>query len=534
MLRNKRCNFRNKFKENMTVRYIILLSLIGNNLIFKFECVMAFNALQCSKNPGKIFKIKNDFIDCHDNNTKRIELILSKRNVKQYVNDARALKIELLHCKTTHFFFGAKKEKIFTTIPDITQEQYKLILETKSCETEKALKRYKLSTDPICVYTWPKTTVTVVVKCTFTKGIVTTTHNGNMHSNLGNTLSCKYKTGFCLTHDKTAISFTPDPTEEDEFVVVDKFNGTVIGHHLMLPNLGISLKLQNISIGVQIINDFKIDIVQIAQPPILLAPKNLGLSELQVLKNEINAKISFILDKLATPLAEAKVLCEATQINNRLIRSVAQVNPTTLARTILKQNEIVATAGGQNYIIVHPCNVVYNVTWQTTLNSKCSTLIPVNYVNNRQITVQSYFDPLTHGLFSDSPKVTCDQGPDQYFNLGNQTFIYKPGHIPKPVYNEKVQDWPTLRANITDSLIELPESWIYNESNKLDPSDLIWDFLDKRLDELNHSDYDEYDQLAGISILGFLGLSFEHIIDGIITNIFRVFAFLGMLAFFRK
>ena len=503
----------------MTVSYIMLLALIWNNLMSKFECGTTFNALQCSKNPDQIFKITNDFIDCHDNNTKRIKLILSKRNVKQYVTEARALKIRLLHCKTTHFFFGAKKEEIFTTTPSISKEQYILTLKAKSCETEKPLNGYELSTDPVCIYTWPKTTITVVIKCTFTKGIVTTIHNGNMHSNLGNSLSCKYKAGFCLTHDGTAISFTPDPTEEEEFVVLGRFNGTVIGHHLMLPNKGISLKLHNISLGVQIIDDFKIDIVQIIEPPSYSTPVKYGISELEVFKSEINAKMNFILDKLATPLAEAKILCEATQINNKLIRSVAQINPTTLARTILKKKEIMATAGGFDYIIVHPCNIVYNVTWLKSMENVCTVLIPVQYVNNNQIIIQSYFDPLTHVLFGNSPKVNCDQSSDQYFSLGNETFIYKPGHTPRPVHNKKVLNWPTLKANITDSLIELPAEWIFNESTELDPSDLVWDFLDRKLDEVNHSNYEEHDQFAGLSILGFLGISCKHIIDGILTII---------------
>lgn len=526
----------------MTVRYYYSCRLTLINLylivvmICDFKRTEAFDALQCSNNPGKIFQINHDLFDCHDNNVKHIELTMYKRNMKQYVTKARALKVELINCKTTHFFFGAKKEDIFVTVPDISKQQYESAILAQSCETRKPLNGYDLSTKPVCIYNWPTTSLKIVIKCTFTEGIVTTMHDGNMHSNLGNTLSCKYSTGYCLTHDKTAISFIPDPTEENEFALLGLFSGTIIGHHLMIPRLGISIKLHNITLGIQILKDFKINITKIEQPPNLVMPHmNLSMkNDLDTFKTEVNAKLTYILDSMAKPLAEAKLLCEATQINNKLIRSIAQINPTTLARTILKKHEILASAGGQNFIIVHPCHVIHNVTWHNASTSICNTLVPVSYVGTLNQTVHSFFDPLTHVLFSDSPKVNCGQGPDQYFNLGNQTFVYKPGQIPVPIYHEKMLDWPTLKANVTDSLIEVPDNWIFNESTVLEPNDLIWDFLDKKLDELIHSNYDEYDRLAGLSILGFLGISPGHILDGIITMIFRAFAFLGMIAFFKR
>ena len=95
----------------------------------------------------------------------------------------------------------------------------------------------------------------------------------------------------------------------------------------------------------------------------------------------------------------------------------------------------------------------------------------------------------------------------------------------------KLKTLLTFRANITDSMIELPDSWIYNESSKFDPSDLFWDYLHNRLDELENEQNDRYDhsehkRYAGLSFLGFLGISPAHIIDGLITFLTRIMAVL--------
>ena len=94
--------------------------------------------------------------------------------------------------------------------------------------------------------------------------------------------------------------------------------------------------MQSISEGIHNTDDFKVEITRIFSPK-LTAP-NLGISptELDRLRAEINAKLSYILDQLANPIAETRALCHATQLNNQLVRSLAQLYSTLLARTVLK------------------------------------------------------------------------------------------------------------------------------------------------------------------------------------------------------
>ena len=205
-----------------------------------------------------------------------------------------------------------------------------------------------------------------------------------MTSNLGNTLSCEYTAGFCITHDNVGILYKPDPTEQDDFVYVGIYNGTKLGTHLMIPKLGIGLKMPNISVGIHTTDDFKVEITRIFSPK-LTAP-NLGISptELDRLRAEINAKLSYILDQLANPIAETKVLCHATQLNNQLVRSLAQLDPTLLVRTMPKNDQIVALSAEQDYVIIYPCQNVTRVTWNNKANEHdCTLFIRVQYnVNN--------------------------------------------------------------------------------------------------------------------------------------------------------
>ena len=514
---------------------ICIITLLVIQIIKVLNAEFIFDALLCSKNPMDIYRI-DGLVNCNKEYTSIVEVKLYKRNMQRFTTKARALKVKKMTCRTKFYFFGSKNEDYFITTPKIDVTKFISLIKAGNCDTGKPLDDYELSDVPVCKYKWPTSDTYTVQKCIFSQGVVTTTHEGHMTSNLGNTLNCEYTAGFCITHDNVGILYEPDPTEQDDYVYVGIYNGTKLGTHLMIPNLGVSLKMPNISVGIHTTDDFKVDITRIFSPK-LTAP-NLGINptELERLRAEINAKMSYILDLLANPIAETKVLCHATQMNNQLVRSLAQLDPTLLVRTMLKKDQIVASSAGQDYVIIYPCQNVTGVTWNKKANEQdCTLFIPVQYNVNNTV-VNGYFDPITKVLSTKSRKISCDHEQDQYFTLKNRVFLHKPGHSPVEIPNKTVKTLPTFRANITDSMIELPDSWIYNESSKFNPSDLVWDYLNNRLDELENEQNDRYDhserkRYAGLSFLGFLGISPAHIIDGLITFLTRIMAVLSFIGF---
>ena len=355
-----------------------------------------------------------------------------------------------------------------------------------------------------------------------------------MTSNLGNTLNCNYSEGFCVTHDKIAIMFSPDPTEQEDYLLVGKFNATLIGRHLVINQLGMSLKIQNTDLGAQLTGGFKLKIIRK-----IISTNNLNSlqatlkSDLDRFKEEVTAKLNFIFDKITGPIAETKTICQTVQINNQLIRSMANSNPTYLVRTLLNTNKLQAIAVGNNFVATYPCKEIKNVTWKNPDKNICTIGIPVQFKNGID-TINMYLDTETKIMTSKTPKINCQNAQDQYFDLENKLYLYKPGHKPIVIPNKTVKMLPMLRTNNSGNLYEFPDDWTYNESSKLDSSSLIWEYMDNRLDKLskqNTHSFLEFNEASGLSILGFLGLSRGHIIHGIINLIFRIMSLLGCLAF---
>ena len=495
--------------------------------------VDTFNALICDNRPSALYKI-NSIIDCKDKVIDVYEVELYKSNIKHYVSEARAVEVELLTCKTTYYFFGSKKEWPTTSGADISAKDLKDLLDRGSCDGTLSYLKYPISNTHVCDYVWPKSKQTTVIRCTFRKGIVTTIHGGHMTSNLGNTLNCNYSTGFCVTHDKVAITFSPDPTEQEDYLLVGKFNATLIGSHLVIHQLGMSLKIQNTDLGMHLTGGFKLDVIRKIKSRNNLNKLQATLkNDLDRFKEEVTAKLNFIFDKVTGPIAETKTICQTIQINNQLIRSMANSNPTYLIRVLLNNNNLQAIPVGNDFVAIYPCKEIKNVTWKNPDKNICTLGIPVQFNNGIGIA-NMFLDTKTKIMTSKVPKINCRNAQDQYFDLENKLYLYKAGHKPVVIPNKTVKMLPMLHTNNSGNLYEFPDEWTYNESSKLDISSLIWEYMDDRLDKLskqNTHTFLEFNEASGLTILGFLGLSREHIIHGIINLIFRVMSLLGCLAF---
>lgn len=521
------------------VRIILQFTIV---LCISLGHVCSFGAMICINKPNSIYKIDN-VIDCQPGQQSLIvEFKLYKQNDKQYVTSAKALKVELLTCKTTHYFFGSKKETVSKSYADLTNWKYKSLINAGTCYNSNnvPVEGYPVSVGPVCVYTWPKTVTTTVTRCTFSSGVVITTHQGHMTSNLGNTLTCSYNAGFCKTHDKVAISYIPDPTEQDTYRYVGIFNGTMIGSHLIISSLGMSLKLENnvTKHSVHVVNGFKLVHVRTIDPNFVSKGhvlRSVLQHDIDMFKAEIRAKLSFLMDRIAKPTAEAKTLCEAIKRNNQLVRSIARVDPTQLVRMVLNNTYLIASTAGQDYITTYPCTPVDGIAWRVYKKGVCTTLIPISYEWNGE-TVDGFYDHNTRVISHYSPRVDCQHSHDQYFDWHGRLFVHRPGHKPTSLPDKTVKVLPMLAANVSASLVDFPESWIYNETMRLDKADLMWDYLDSRIESLeNDQSYTDsmtsQDRNAGISFLGFTGVSLAHIIDGVLTIIFRIMAILGFWAF---
>ena len=87
-----------------------------------------------------------------------------------------------------------------------------------------------------CPSEWMKTKTTDVIICTFAEGYVAKTHQMKPVSSLADISNCQYETGYCFDTDrKIAVSFVPNSQVNEDYILIGKYNATVIANHYALP-----------------------------------------------------------------------------------------------------------------------------------------------------------------------------------------------------------------------------------------------------------------------------------------------------------
>ena len=443
-------------------------------------------------------------------------------------------------CEVSQNFFGAKTFRKTTTTKILSEQQYRDFISTRSCIDEDGNTRRNEYTRPgyVCNTKWTKTVITHNIHCDFRKRYVVKSHSSHVISNLGSVDNCRYNTGFCYDSvHNIGLTFKPNTEEQEEYLTIDTFNGTIISKHLLIPDLGFSFEVQDEE------NPFTQGYfrITILGPSVMLS----AIDDIKPLINEISRRLEFVENSLILRTARIENMCEAFQAIGQLIRVAAAANPTLFIRAHLNISQVVAEASTNGFIRISHCAPVEFSFTVPNINSSCYSRIPMIFKDEQLKPYTGYLDPTRRIIYSSSPKIDCQQAPSTLFNLGNDLYEYRPTRVPTRIRTDRAIGLPFINSNLTGSLVTIPDDWVYdqNDLNHISQSDAITSFLDEQISHLHreknqHSSPETHPSVVSkLSFVSLHSLFSGHIFDFCLTWIFRIiviYLFLYHLKYFAN
>ena len=502
--------------------------------------------LVCStKKSGQLYRVGSEF-KCEQEQFRSAVIQLQKANIREYKSEGDSLKVIQKTCDTYLSFVGTKVQNRYVkTVTWMSMERYKNHILRQSCENMegRVFIGGQQTPDFDCRYSYLKHQSTSVLACIHDKGVVVGARNRMTRSDLGDVSHCDYLKGHCLTSEGVAVVWNPDKQEKEEFLEVGRFNATMVNeNHLMIKELGIAFDLRQ----MEKINDNQFQNKEFKLKILYHQTREGGQASttsedtLDVFKREINAKLQFLADKLASPVAQVGTLCQAIELNQRLSRMLAVIDPTQFMRTVLNNTNLIAKAATSDYIMVWPCKEVDSISWRH-IENKCYAAIPVKYRLEGQ-EVEGFMEPQSKTLYSEAAEIECGKAPKVIFDIKGEAFIYAAGNVPTRINHLEVKTLPILRTNMTDQLFTIPDTWVFN-STDLHHNDLenaIFSRLENRINKVENREipYENVKQAKQkdtqeiLRFLGFRGINMHHILEGLGIWMFRIMSVLGAYTFF--
>ena len=503
--------------------------------------------LVCStKQSGQLYQVGINF-NCKEEKFRSVEIQLYKQNVREYRSKAYSLKVEEKVCETYLSFVGTKVAQRYTKAHTwVNPDRYKHHMQRQSCEDleGRTFVGGVQRPDFQCSYSYLKHQKTVVLACVHEQGVVIGARNKMTRSDLGDVSHCKYQDGFCMTSEKRAIMWQPESEEKEEFLDAGKHNATMLNdNHLMIDKLGLAFDLREWSKqdNVYTKEEFKIKLLKQNLQSGFEAVVTTS-DTLEAFKKEINAKMQFLADKIAMPAAKVATICQALELNHRLSKMLAVINPTQFMRTVLNETRITAKATSEEYIMVWPCKKVDTIAWRHIPN-KCFADIPVSYgLEGKEY--KGFMDPNTENIFAKSTEVDCETAPKVVFKINQEAHVYAAGQVPVRIDHLSVMTLPLMQTNFTHQLFTMPDNWVFNSTDLHHHSleEAIIGRLDRRVARMEEKDAPangpertKRDEAANIlSFFSFEGTRVYHILEGLGVWLFRVLAMLGGYTFFER
>ena len=492
------------------------------------------------ENSGHLFKLPDFTCDGSEPRTGRLKVF--KRNIKSYTVKADSMTAIIKTCVTKQFFFGSKTTEKSRESARWSDSTFKDHILGHSCQDLEG----QLTTGPdmeqgfACRFSWPTRTVTKTVTCVHKTGYVSTTHGGHLISDLGLIGHCEYSLGYCITKDRTALTWIPNQQARKEYLLVGTFNYAGVGDHLLVPKLGMSFDVKAMisqGPGMYEGNGFRINLEpskdQNTSDPVLESSNE----SLEAIKQEIAQKFQFIMDKLSVPEAKLATLCEFLEMDNRMMKNQAQANPTSFLRTLLKDKYWIAEEAGDSYLMGYPCLQAHSVSWRKSDNKTCYADPPVFFILDG-LKREGYLNVRSEIIQKDSAEIPCTSVKTELVSLNNQLFSFDQKSGPRLINKEMAIVLPTISPNVSNFVFDYPLNYTYNETDLyvVDNTLALYSLLQDKLEDLKNShsmSLTEQDALSGLKGFGLRGIDVHSIVDFIVHWIFNACALLGTLSFFR-
>ena len=465
-------------------------------------------------------------LNCTENKYEAWEVQLEKLNLKEYTSEAQALKIIKRTCTTEFSFWGTKSvleqktEKI-----SVSQPLAHTLIHQGSCIDNTGDITNNNGNDQFrCDYNWPKKTTREKYDCYHYTGKLVATHNGQLRSDLADMTECDYRKKYCETISGVHVEWETIKEQQNEYIAVGQFNGTKIEDRLLIPELGMAFKIEDLNDQKDntIIYDREFRITILKRGHLEQEIQLKETDEIEVLKDEIDSKFSYLVNMVESPHFKAKMLCDIYNNLARMEQVVASADPTSYIRYKTNNQLQIARKLG-NFVLAFPCLLVKSFSWSTN-NSKCYQDIAINYqLEGTNKDFKGYVHHKYNYIIPESIEVDCHKRGAMYTDINGEFKIHNgQGKISKI----NITHSETLNYNLDQGvgyLDFLDTSWAYRKGElmHIDVDRQVLQELDKKTSQFQVED--STSTLPNIwKYLGIWGKNPVHIISAIVMWIERV------------
>ena len=438
-------------------------------------------ALICNMDTNPTIYRRPDTINCEHDQMTHMQIKIEERNKAKYKLMAKAVKIEEKSCSTYESLVGARIAEKSTKALVLPRQKAEQIIKQHSCVSSSGtVVIHPLTHDYDCDFSYLKHKTTTTISCHHFTGIIYVDHSYKMITGIANMANCEYQREYCVTADGTHVQWTRQETVEKDFVTVGTYNATLVGNHLAIPEMAMTIQVPKDKLTKLINNeDWEVDNLKVTridkQPKVQLKNGTFLKSEEEI-QRDVDKKFQYILDIINSPRANQKFNCDIHKELSDLKWDIMQINPTKMARRITNLTNIVATAT-KDFLMVYPCGSVYSYTPRYT--EECWLDTPISYKLNQASHEEEGFLKSDGIILKKSLQVSC-RLTHNYVQMESQ--LYK---ISNKKWNKvEDSDFNKLITVNTTAGLDFPDdypdkAWINNGSNAMQTEDWIRIITDK-------------------------------------------------------
>ena len=418
----------------------------------------------CQEHRNGILYELPSLMNCSEEQYQPWQVKLDKLNIKQYSTEARAVRVIQRKCVTEFSFFGAKSiiEQTSEAVV-LDKKAAQILINQGSCIDQEGAITMDNGKDQFkCNYKWTQHTTTVVHDCYHYKGVVVATYNGQLRSDLTDMANCHYHNRYCVSSSGVHIEWDILQEVDRKYVEVGNFNGTKVGNRLLLPELGMSFDITHPAheVGNEYYDrEFRITLISQEEENL---GRVQGTDEIQVLKDEINSKLSFLENMIKSPHFKAKMLCSNYNNLAKLEQAIASADATHYIRYKTNNQLQIARKLGE-FVLAFPCLAVKSYSWNYN-HSRCYQDVGVTYqLEGTDKVFQGYVDSRYNYVVTKSIEIDCHKQRAIYTDIDGQLVLHNGQGRPTALNVSRTEklDYDLNRG--IDFLDFLDVSWAYKE-----------------------------------------------------------------------
>jgi hypothetical protein len=253
--------------------------------------------------------------------------------------------------------------------------------------------------------------------------------------------NCPYRKGSCILADKTVLFWQPSPAIQCQFRQIGTWEGKQLGNVWLSDNSELGLTITQVRFVPDCKDNLTLTdqglaykiVAQPAQARTKRSPErqnstmpNDGIVPSSQLASQLTYLHFSLTESINIAFAQSfKSFCELIEDTRRWVQASYLSNPTNLARSIFRNDYLVARQAGVELLQVWPCIPLKRQDFEflpTRSNETCFELLPITF-NSQSGKQSAFLDPHTMIVTPTSKKALCGDRRSILIQIEGKTML---------------------------------------------------------------------------------------------------------------